>query len=205
MTMIRYICTLVLMLSGTLGAWAQQQPMMQASAFSAGGTASNSSSVMLQSTLGQALGGRASGAAYVASAGFWYQVRGTAGSVIVNNPPAAPQITDPVDGTEIVVGGSPGEPPLDPGTAFTVSWTAVDDPDGDPVSYTWELASERDFTDRLLYEEVGTDTQYEATLGDLAAVLDDNRISLGSQLTLWHRAVATDGQLATPGPPVPAR
>ncbi len=144
---------------------------------------------------------------------MWYGIGGTTRSNDVvhlafsgeppppqNQAPPAPQITTPEDQAEIVVGGGMGEAPLPPETPFAVTWTESIDPDGDTVSYTWQLATAGDFTEGtvLLSAETGTETRFETTLGALAALLDQNSITPGLSLTLFHRVVASDGEFDTP-------
>ena len=177
-----------------------QQVVLRTSALSTGANTSNGSSVVLQSTLGQAIVGSSVGSAHQVNAGFWFQARPPA-IVAVNQPPTAPQITEPADETEITIGGAPGEPPVDADTPFVVTWTDAADPEGDPISYTWQLATEDTFTNLLLNEETGSSTAYETTLGEIAAVLDAAGVTLNGVLFLHHRVLASDGQLTAASEP----
>ena len=189
-----------LLLLSAMGVQAQQAGL-RASVFSTGAGASDGGGVRVQSTLGQAVVESSRGNAYQVNVGFWFQARPPA-VVAVNQPPSAPQITEPADGTEVVVGGSPGHPPLDPETPFRVAWTEAADADGDPVTYTWQLATGDDFSTLLWSVDAGATSRVETTLGALAAVLDAAGVALGESTALWHRTVATDGRYATPGTPM---
>jgi hypothetical protein len=173
-----------------------QQVVLRTSTLSAGANISNGSTVVLQSTLGQAIVGSSVGSAHQVNAGFWFQARPPA-MVAVNQPPSAPQIIEPADGTEIVIGGDIGEPPLDPHTPFVVAWMAATDPEGSAIIYTWQLATGEGFTNVLLHQETGSTTRYETTLGAVAAALDQAGVSLHDPVTLHHRVLASDGQLST--------
>jgi len=188
---------LAVMLGAALDAHAQQVAL-RASVLSTGSGESNSGGVYLQSTLGQTIIGRAAGAAYIANAGFWYQVKPTASPVVLNSPPTAPRITSPEDGAAVVLGGGVGEDPEDPGEPFTVTWAEAVDPEGDPVVYTWQLSGSADFAEVALEEHVGATPRYETTQGALVARFDIPGVTMpGDASTIWHRVVASDGQLAT--------
>lgn len=145
---------------------------------------------------------------------MWYGMGGTTRTADVvhlafsgestpqNQVPTAPQITAPADQAEIAVGGRAGEDPAVPETPFEVIWTTATDPNGDPLNYTWQLATADDFAEANLLLNVGTgaETRFETTLDRLAMVLDQNGVTLGQSVTLFHRAVASDGQFSTPGP-----
>ena len=188
---------LAVALAGRPGVAQAQQPELRASVFSSGGGPSSDGSVMLQSTVGPALVGPAAGDAYQVNAGFWFQAHPPA-LVAANQPPTAAQITAPADGTEIVIGGAVGEAPVDADTPFVVTWADAVDPEGDPLTYTWQLATEAGFANLLLSAEAGSTTEYETTLGAVAALLDAAGVHLHDPLTLHHRVLASDGQLTTP-------
>jgi hypothetical protein len=116
-----------------------------------------------------------------------------------NAAPTAPEITSPADGAEVFIGGAPGEDPLDPEATLTVAWAESADPDGDDLTYTWQMAATEDFATVLLSEDTGTATEIAFTLAELAAVLDEAGIALGEDVTLYHRAVVSDGMNETMG------
>lgn len=123
----------------------------------------------------------------------------------VNDAPSAPQITQPADAAEISVGGAPGDDPLDPETAVTIAWTEAADVEGDPVSYTWQLATDEAFAEPLLARVTDGATTTDLTLAQLAAVLDAAGVALGAEMVLYHRAVASDGAAETAGPAATVR
>ncbi len=121
---------------------------------------------------------------------------------VFDNPPSSPAITTPASGAHIIVGGDVGEAPLPPDDPFTASWTESTDPNGQTVTYTWQLATTQDFAEGsvLVDADAGTMTTYETTLGTIAGALDDAGVALHTSVTMWHRALASDGYSATPSP-----
>lgn len=180
-----------------------QQVVLRTSILSAGANTSNGSNVVLQSTLGQAVIGSSANNAYQINAGFWFQARPPA-LVAVNQPPTAPQIMTPPSGEEVAIGGSASDP-LDPNTRLEITWSEATDPEGDALVYYWELGPTEDFANRCIGICVGVEanTSYSITFGALAPVIDRLGASLGGSITLWHRAVAYDGQNETFGPAIP--
>jgi hypothetical protein len=116
-------------------------------------------------------------------------------------PPSAPEITAPGNNGVLFVGGADRANALDPSTPFLVTWTPSIDPEGQAVTYTWQLATADDFASAtvLLEENTGTAPRYETTYGALSAVLDANNVALNQGLNLFHRAIAFDGRSSTPG------
>ncbi len=111
----------------------------------------------------------------------------------VNDAPAPPMLTTPEDGASLLIEGNPDDPLL-------IAWTPVDDPDGDAVTYAWELAALAGFDEVLRREEAGASTQAEVDMGDVATLLTAQGIGLNETVTLFHRVVASDGSAETPGP-----
>jgi len=106
--------------------------------------------------------------------------------------PTAPVITSPADGATVIVEGQASDP-------FVPMWTASTDPDGDPLTYTWELWTPGPgFI--LVSVPTGNATQADLTMGDVAALLAANNIDIGFEVDLVHRAVVNDGTTDVAGP-----
>jgi hypothetical protein len=103
-----------------------------------------------------------------------------------NAPPTAPVITAPTPGANVLVEGLPSD-------AFVPTWTPSTDINGDPVTYRWELAADAQFSTLLLSVPTGSDTQVTLTLEAIEQLLLANGVSPGVPITLFHRAVASDG------------
>ena len=113
----------------------------------------------------------------------------------VNQPPEAFAILFPTD-TTIYVGGAANEAPIAPDSLFTVSWSSSTDPDEDAIRYTWQLSTDALFESLLVdasSANEGQDTSYQVTYGLLAQTLDGQEMSEEGMLTLYHRALASDG------------
>lgn len=111
----------------------------------------------------------------------------------VNDAPTPPMVTEPANGTSLLIEG-------DPNATLTVSWTTAIDPEGDTVSYVWELATSETFDTVLHRENVGTATQFELDYAFIAGLLTAQGIGPNEDLTVYQRAVASDGSLDTAGP-----
>ena len=110
-----------------------------------------------------------------------------------NVSPMEPMITAPADAAEIDIAGD--------GTAdFTVTWDGGD-PNGNATFYTWQLATSPEFDTILLEAGTGTDAMFTTTVGDVAALLTSAGVNVGSSITLYHRANATDGSRMSMGEP----
>ncbi|WP_457652784.1 Ig-like domain-containing protein [Rhodocaloribacter sp.] len=123
----------------------------------------------------------------------------------VNDPPAfiaSPVFISPAEGATIIIGGGDGQDPVNPDAVLKVEWNPATDPDGDETSYTWQLSSVEDFSVMLLPNDdldtnVGASTFFEIDYGTLAALLTDNGVDLFGSITVFHRVVASDGQVQT--------
>ena len=111
----------------------------------------------------------------------------------VNDAPAPPELTTPEDGADLLIEGNPGDPLL-------IAWTPVEDPEGDAVSYTWELAASPGFDEVLHRENAGVASQAEVDMGVVAALLTAQGVGLHETATFFHRVVASDGAAETSGP-----
>ena len=121
-----------------------------------------------------------------------------------SNAPTAPQITSPADGAEVMIGGD-AQNPGNPNDPFTAEWTESTDPDGDEVTYAWQLSAADNFALVLFNQDTGTATSFGTTLGTIDALLEQAGVEVGAGVTLFHRAVASDGQNTTPGPAASVR
>ena len=111
----------------------------------------------------------------------------------VNDSPPPPTITQPPDGSTVLIEGFVNE-------EFVAEWTESADPDGDPVTYLWELAADPGFSTMLLQIPSLTDTRVVLTLADVEQLLSSNGVNVGDSITLFHRATASDDFSASEGP-----
>jgi hypothetical protein len=101
-----------------------------------------------------------------------------------NQPPSAAIITSQ-NATEVyAVRNIPG--------LFTVGWGAVKDPETNPVTYTYQLATNLDFTNLLVHEGEGRSTSFSRTQEEMYALLSD---AVENQpVSFFHRVIASDGK-----------
>ncbi|MBW6480124.1 MAG: DUF4397 domain-containing protein, partial [Bacteroidales bacterium] len=109
-----------------------------------------------------------------------------------NNAPSASEITAPADGAEITLTGTPDTP-------FVPSWSIATDPDSDNVVYVWQLAADSEFNTIIVNASTGANAQFEADYGTVDALLDAAGVNIGDEITLYHRAISTDGSEVTIG------
>ncbi|GAB5518718.1 MAG: hypothetical protein RhofKO_09690 [Rhodothermales bacterium] len=111
-----------------------------------------------------------------------------------NVAPTGPTNLQPGDGAALFVTG-PGT------TEFTASWDAATDADDDKLIYIWDVALDQGFTNRLpeLFIGTGTETSVTLTFSQIDALFDAYGIGFGDDLTIYHRAWASDGSLLTAG------
>ncbi len=108
---------------------------------------------------------------------YWFTFGG-------NRVPAAAKVTNPANNTNISLDG-----PATNTVSFT--WTASIDPDGDPLTYQWQLSATSDFS-RILFTSSSQSTlEYKMTYGNLNALLKS--ISAGATASLFHRVLSSDG------------
>ena len=116
---------------------------------------------------------------------------------VVSNPNRFPnadaEIVFPVPGTTVVVEG-------DPAAELVVDWDRATDPDNDTLAYNWQLALDEDFNTILFSAYTGNATELPLTVGAVDTLLSTNGIAVGQTVTLYHRAVTTDGSNTTAGP-----
>jgi hypothetical protein len=107
-------------------------------------------------------------------------------------PSAGAGITSPVSNTAVTIEG-------DPATAFTAEWSAA--ADRDQLAYRWQLSTGVAFDDLLVNEPVGMALSFTTDYAVIDNLLAAAGLEIGEGITLFHRAVASDGSLATAGPP----
>ncbi len=110
----------------------------------------------------------------------------------INDPPPPADITSPTNAASITVEGDPAKP-------FEVSWTVVEDVDGDDVTYTWQLSGDIAFANLLLEEERDADAQFTTDFQTLDSLLIESEVAVNGSVLLHHRVVTSDGTLATMG------
>ena len=107
-----------------------------------------------------------------------------------NSAPISPSIMTPEEAAAIVITGEPATP-------FQATWNGGDS-NANAVFYTWQLAADEAFETLVL--EAQTDApEFNATFGDVATLLTEAGVNLDGTITLYHRAIATDGSLRTVG------
>lgn len=118
------------------------------------------------------------------------ELRGQVLAEINRFPSAEAEITAPMDGAALTIEG-------DPETPFAAAWSEASDRDA--LAYVWQLAADDGFTAVLVQQNVGSEQTFETTFGVVDQILDDANVAVNQTVTLYHRAVATDGSVATPG------
>lgn len=110
----------------------------------------------------------------------------------INLFPSASDIVLPPAGTMIMLEGAAS-------TLLNLECMPASDPDGDDINYIWQLALDADFNQVIYMQPTGGLNIFTVNYGQLDAALEAAGISVGSQVTLYHRMVVTDGCNATPG------
>lgn len=99
-------------------------------------------------------------------------------------------ITSPEDGSIIDIAGDPNSP-------FAATWSeAVDET---TVAYIWQLAADSNFGLNLVNANVAQSTTFATTFGIVDSLLALAGVQIGDTVTLYHRAVASDGSVCSPG------
>lgn len=105
-----------------------------------------------------------------------------------NTAPSVVEIVSPADAEEIRIEG-------DGDQVIAVTWMQAEDDEGDTVLYSWQLSTGSDFNELLISLETGTDTTVSVQYSEIAALLDNAGVSYDESLTMYHRVVASDGEL----------
>jgi hypothetical protein len=99
-------------------------------------------------------------------------------------------ITIPAPGSAVTIQGLPD-------AEFRAEWTAATDPNGNPLSYIWQLSAAEDFSAVLVSQNVGANLFFSTTAGTLDGLLSTAGLPVGGTITLYHRVIASDGSLQT--------
>lgn len=99
-------------------------------------------------------------------------------------PPMA-AIDSPTDGTRLTLQGGAS-------TVFRATWMPVNDANANPVVYRWQLSATSDFAAPLVDARVD-ETAFETTFGALDVLLAGAGVAAGTETTLYHRVLASDG------------
>jgi hypothetical protein len=67
------------------------------------------------------------------------------------------------------------------------------------VYYTWQLSADDTFETPVLDIGTGTTPAFSTTYGEVAALLTASGVELDGSITLYHRAIATDGSFVRVG------
>jgi hypothetical protein len=118
------------------------------------------------------------------------ELRGQALVEVNSFPSDEADIASPADGTELTIAG-------DPATPFSATWEAADD--RDELAYIWQLSTDEDFTMLLVNQNVGSAQAFNADFGTVDMLLEQAGVELNETVTLYHRALASDGSVYTPG------
>jgi hypothetical protein len=109
-----------------------------------------------------------------------------------NTAPSQVAITAPADGASVTIEGNPLTP-------FTATWEAATDDEGHPVNYVWQLAADDLFETIVVNANVGSAASFTTDFQTVDAILAGAGVPDGGSITVYHRAVATDGSLLTAG------
>ena len=118
------------------------------------------------------------------------ELRGQILSSINFFPDAAPAITAPMSGAALTIEGAPSTP-------FQATWSEATDQD--TLVYIWQLSPDPDFSTLLVNSNVGTAPNFTTDFATVDALLDGAGITVGNSVTLYHRAIASDGAVQTIG------
>lgn len=118
------------------------------------------------------------------------ELRGQVLAEINRFPSAEAGITSPPDGASVAIEG-------DPDMTFVATWDEAEDRDA--LAYIWQLAADENFENVLVEQNVAGEQRFETTFSVVDQILMQAGVQLGQTVSLYHRAVASDGSVATPG------
>lgn len=106
--------------------------------------------------------------------------------------PTAPMITAPADGAMV---------DLSAGGEITAMWSTSSDAGMNPIVYIWEVATDEDFNNSVVWASTGTDAMISVPADVIDMILADAGVALGGSATVYHRAYASNGSYSSAGEP----
>ena len=107
-------------------------------------------------------------------------------------PNNAPTITAPADGALLDLSGLVS-------TVATIDWTETATDDNE-LTYIWQVATSPGFDTIVFQANTSANTEINLSFGALDSLLADLGVEGGATATVYHRAVASDGAVQSPGP-----
>ena len=77
--------------------------------------------------------------------------------------------------------------------ALMVDWTDAEDPNGNEVTYVWELSGDASFSTILMQQRVESASSIDVSAEALADLLVDQGVAIGATGSFFHRVTASDG------------
>lgn len=111
----------------------------------------------------------------------------------INLFPTMSMIQSPMDGDSILI-------EQDSTQTFAATFSSATDPNGDSVVYAWQLAADENFETIIFAANTGTDSTFVTDFATVYQLLSDNGVDEDQSITLYHRALASDGSNHRPGP-----
>ncbi|MEZ5055927.1 MAG: CHRD domain-containing protein [Saprospiraceae bacterium] len=109
---------------------------------------------------------------------------------MINFFPTSTDINTPADDAVVMVEGMPTN-------TLDINWSpATDDTD---LIYYWQLSSTDDFSDVIYSANAGLMSDISVDYATLDFILQNQGLAVGEMDTLYHRIVASDGSLRSPG------
>ncbi len=105
-------------------------------------------------------------------------------------PSADASITAPANEAHLTIEG-------DPATSFVAEWSAATDRNA--LAYIWQLSTDETFTAILINQNVGNSLSFRTDFASVNGILEAAGLNTGESIKLYHRAIASDGSLFTPG------
>lgn len=117
------------------------------------------------------------------------EIRGQILPEINRFPAGTLAITAPADSAAITIEGAENTP-------FVPTWEAATD--RDKLAYIWQLSANADFSN-ILFQTTVEGTALETDFATVDGLLEAAGVEVGQTVTLYHRAIATDGALQSVG------